>query len=88
AYYRTLAQARVNVVRSIYTIFLLGYSGLFDNPRLEPFIELGNKIKSYVESLKSINKSDFKEKIESMEKLLDEKIKETIESFIKRGLNK
>ena len=36
---RTLSQGRKNVVRSIYTILLLGYVGLFDSPELQPFLE-------------------------------------------------
>ena len=84
AYNRTLAQARMNVVKSIYTIFLLGYSGLFNDPRLEPFIEFGNKIKSYMENLKNVDEINSKEKIETMRKLLDGRVKEIIESFIKR----
>jgi len=46
---RTLNQARQNVVRSIYTILLLGYVGAFESPKLEPFLELANRIKSHVE---------------------------------------
>lgn len=47
AFNRTLRQARTNVVRSLYTIFLLGYVGLFDTPQLEPFIEAASRIRAY-----------------------------------------
>lgn len=86
AYNRTLKQARMNVIRSIYTIFLLSYVGLFDNPRLEPFIELGNKINSYLKSLKEKSKECSKEEVEKLTNLLDRKIKELIEFFIKRRI--
>lgn len=46
---RTVTQARNNVVASIYTTILLGYVGLFDNPELEPFLEIASRIKTYVE---------------------------------------
>jgi hypothetical protein len=46
---RTLIQAQNNVMRSIYTILLLGYVGLYDSPSLQPFIELSDTIQSYVQ---------------------------------------
>ena len=46
---RTLAQARKNVVEAIYTVLLLGYTGLLETPQLEPFIEVGNRLKTYSE---------------------------------------
>lgn len=46
---RTLAQARKNIVEAIYTVLLLGYAGLLETPQLEPFIEVGNRLKTYSE---------------------------------------
>ncbi|MEM2896543.1 MAG: hypothetical protein QW265_01610 [Candidatus Bathyarchaeia archaeon] len=88
AYNRTLTQARMNVVKSIYTLFLLAYTGLFDDPRLEPFIELGNRIKSYMEDLKNAKRGHSEEDIEKITKLLDESVKELIESFVKKKNSK
>ncbi|MEM1514473.1 MAG: hypothetical protein QXH24_00225 [Candidatus Bathyarchaeia archaeon] len=51
---RTLAQARRNIIRSIYTIILLGYLGILDDPRLEPYITIANKIKAYAEKYREI----------------------------------
>ena len=48
AYNRTLIQAQINIIRSIYTILLLGYLGLFDSAALQPFLELSDTIDSYV----------------------------------------
>ena len=48
AFNRTLIQAQNNVIRSIYTILLLGLVGLYDSPSLQPFIELADTIQSYV----------------------------------------
>lgn len=50
AFNRTLSQARGNVVKSIYTLFLLSYFGLFDSPKLEPFIRLGNEMQTVLEA--------------------------------------
>jgi hypothetical protein len=46
---RTLSQARRNVRRSISTVLLLGYVGILESPELEPFLEVGNRIKAYTE---------------------------------------
>ncbi|MEM3017679.1 MAG: hypothetical protein QXO25_02230 [Candidatus Bathyarchaeia archaeon] len=46
---RTLAQARANIAEAIYTVFLLGYTGLLETPQLEPFLEVGNRLKSHSE---------------------------------------
>lgn len=51
---RTLAQARRNIIRSIYTIILLGYLGIFDDPRLDPYIEISNKIRAYSEKYRDL----------------------------------
>ena len=53
AYNRTLIQAQNNVIRSIFTILLLGYLELFDNASLQPFLELSDTINSYVREAKS-----------------------------------
>jgi hypothetical protein len=50
AFNRTLAQARKNIIKSIYTVILLGYLGVHDTPSLEPYLELANKISTYTES--------------------------------------
>ena len=51
---RTLAQARRNIIKSIYTLILLGYLGIFEDPRLNPYIEISNKIKSYSEKYRKL----------------------------------
>jgi hypothetical protein len=53
AYNRTLIQAQNNVIRSIYTVLLMGYVGLFDLPILQPFLELSDNLQSYAEEVKS-----------------------------------
>lgn len=50
AFNRSLSQARRNVIRSIYTVFLLAYFGLFDSPKLEPFLRLGDEMKTFLDA--------------------------------------
>lgn len=52
AFNRTLAQARKNIIGSIYTVILVGYLGIFESPTLEPYIEIANKIQAYVGAYK------------------------------------
>ena len=52
AFNRTLRQARKNVIQSVYTIFLLGYVGVFDSVHLDPYLEASNKLREYVETYK------------------------------------
>jgi len=58
AFNRTLIQAQNNVIRSIYTIFLLGYVGLYDSASLQPFIELSDTIQSYVHEARDARTED------------------------------
>ena len=50
---RTLAQARYNTIRSIYTVILLGYLGILDTPNLNPYIEIANRIRDYMEAYRN-----------------------------------
>jgi len=50
AFNRSLFQARRNVIRSIYTVFLLAYFGLFDSPKLEPFLRLGDEMRTFLDA--------------------------------------
>ena len=58
AFNRTLKQAKENVVKAIYTVLLLGYLGIFESTKLDPYLEIANKLHEYVEAYKDIpNKS-------------------------------
>jgi len=56
AFNRTLRQARRNAIQSIYTILLLGYLGVFEDTRLDPYIEAANKLRSYMSAYRKISK--------------------------------
>jgi hypothetical protein len=50
---RTLKQSKENVIKSVYTVLLLGYLGVFETTTLDPFLEIANKLHEYVEAHKS-----------------------------------
>ena len=71
AYNRTLIQGQNNVIRSIYTILLLGYLGVFDTPSLQPFVELSDTIQGYVQEAERSSQTG-REAIEQLnQKLLE-----------------
>lgn len=54
AFNRTLKQAKENVTRTIYTLLLLGYLGIFESTTLDPYLEVANKLQDYVEAYRNI----------------------------------
>jgi hypothetical protein len=46
------------VIRSIYTVLLLGYVGLYDSPSLQPFLELSDTIQSYITETREAHVED------------------------------
>jgi hypothetical protein len=50
AFNRTLKQSKENVIKSVYTVLLLGYLGVFESTKLDPYIEIANKLHEYVEA--------------------------------------
>ena len=71
AFNRTLKQARRNVIKAIYTILLLGYLGFFGNTRLDPYIEIANKLHKYTSTYRNLmeNKEMMREHIRVIEML-------------------
>lgn len=51
---RTLRQAKLNVIRSIYTILLLGYFGILEDTSLAPYVEVANKLKAYTTAYRDL----------------------------------
>ena len=47
---RTLKQSKENVIKSIYTVLLLGYLGVFESTTLDPYLEIANKLHEYVDA--------------------------------------
>jgi hypothetical protein len=54
AFNRTLKQAKENVIKSIYTVLLLGYLGVFESTTLDPYLEIANKLRDYLEAYKNM----------------------------------
>jgi hypothetical protein len=74
AFNRTLKQAKENVIKSIYTVLLLGYLGVFESTTLDPYLEIANKLRDYLEAYKNMpNKSnELSEHLKSMEIVREE----------------
>jgi hypothetical protein len=79
AYNRTLIQAENNVIRSVYTVLLLGYVGLFDTPALQPFNELSDTIQGYIHEAGQASQTT-RESIEQ----LNQRLLESISAIAKR----
>ena len=50
---RSLQQARTNIISSIYTILLLMYIGIYDNPPFEEYKNLSEKLREYISIIES-----------------------------------
>ncbi|MEM3824321.1 MAG: hypothetical protein QXH87_05235, partial [Candidatus Bathyarchaeia archaeon] len=74
AFNRTLRQAEENVIKSIYTVLLLGYLGIFESTTLDAYIEIANKLQEYIEAHKSIpdKGEQLEEQIKFLKTLRDE----------------
>jgi hypothetical protein len=80
AFNRTLKQSKENVIKSVYTVLLLGYLGVFESSTLDPYLEIANKLHSYVEAYQDVpDKEDGKER----QKVI-EIIREELEISLKR----
>ncbi|MBS7632372.1 hypothetical protein KEJ15_01950 [Candidatus Bathyarchaeota archaeon] len=80
AFNRTLKQAKDNVIKSIYTVLLLGYLGVFESIALDPYLEIANKLQDYVAAHKNLSHNDGN--IEDHKKLI-EMIREELETGLK-----
>jgi hypothetical protein len=78
---RTLKQSRENVIKSIYTVLLLGYLGIFESTTLDPYLEIANKLHEYVEAHQDIPGKE--EELKDHLKVI-EIIREELETSLKR----
>ena len=78
---RTLKQAKDNVIKSIYTVLLLGYLGVFESTTLDPYLEIANKLHEYIEAHKDMPQRD--EELRDHLKVIDI-IREELETSLKR----
>ena len=81
AFNRTLKQAKENVTKSIYTVLLLGYLGIFDSTTLDPYLEIASKLQEYIEAYKNMpNKG---EELNEHLKII-EMVREELETSLKQ----
>ncbi len=78
---RTLKQSKDNVIKSIYTLLLLGYLGVFESTTLDPYLEIANKLHEYIEAHKDMPQRD--EELKDHLKAIDI-IREELETSLKR----
>jgi len=84
AFNRSLAQARRNVIKSVYTLFLLAYFGLFDSPKLEPFLRLGDEMKTLLDARHETRDKDASEGYNST-RILEDALQEAIGDLARMG---
>jgi hypothetical protein len=81
AFNRTLRQSKENVIKSIYTVLLLGYLGVFDSTTLDPYLEIANKLHEYVEAHQDVPNRE--EELKDHLKVI-EIIRQELETSLKR----
>ena len=77
---RTLKQSKENVIKSVYTVLLLGYLGIFESTTLDPYLEIANKLHEYVEAHTEIPRRE--EELKDHVKLI-EIIRQELEKSLK-----
>jgi hypothetical protein len=81
---RTLKQSNENVIKSIYTVLLLGYLGVFETTTLDPYLEIANKLHNYVEAHQDMPSKE--EELKDHVKVI-EIIRNELETSLKRLSN-
>ena len=84
AFNRTLKQSKENVIKSIYTVLLLGYLGVFETTTLDPYLEMANKLKEYMEAHQDMPQGE--NELKNHLKLI-EIIREELENSLKQLSN-
>jgi hypothetical protein len=90
AFNRTLRQARKNVIQSIYTVLLLGYLGILESTSLDSYIEVANKLQTYISAYRDVWKEGelMSEQLRIMN-MLREEIESILEQLSKpRSMSK
>lgn len=84
AFNRTLGQSKENIIKSIYTVLLLGYLGIFESTALDPYIEIANKLQEYVKTAKSlqIENNQPLDHVKAM-KVIKEELENTLRQLLK-----
>lgn len=84
AFNRTLKQARRNAIQSVYTILLLGYLGIFEDTRLDPYLEAANKLQAYMSAYREIpNDQNVRSEHLRIVSMLREELESSLEQLSK-----
>lgn len=75
---RSLQQARKNIIKSILTIVLLSYIGVFDERPFDDYVFLAEKLRDYVEMIQATKKNEKNRVIKRVESELLEGISDLI----------
>ena len=75
---RSLQQARKNIIKSILTIVLLSYIGVFDERPFDDYVFLAEKLRDYVEMIQATEKTEKNRVIKRVESELLEGISDLI----------
>lgn len=67
---RTLAQARKNIISSIYTILLLFYIGVFETPPFEEYKNMAEKLSEYLALIRMTEEPQAKQLLRRLEEEL------------------
>lgn len=85
---RTLKQANININKTINTVLLLGYLGIFKTPQLQPFIQISNDLNRYIKIYTSLWDRQNAESIENIKLKEISLIKKELEKSLKQFISK
>ena len=90
AFRRVLGQASNNVIKAIYTLILLAYVGILDTPSIQPYVQLSDMVKEYLEELEDIkgiprDSEEMRGHLERLKQRIVEIVNQYAEPFVLAG---
>jgi hypothetical protein len=81
AFRRVLGQAGTNIIKSIYTLMLLAYTGLMQSPSLQPYVQLSDMIESYLQEIQQVPRIKKKKEVRQHLRILEKRLLEMIDEY-------
>ena len=81
AFRRVLGQAGTNIIKSIYTLMLLAYTGLMQSPSLQPYVQLSDMIESYLQEIQHIPSSQKTKESRQHLRILEKRLLGMIDEY-------